>query len=85
MCKTNIAHLAFALRYWLRHALGGLVEVPLYALRQRRWALAARCLAAEAGYLGAVAALWRARPVATLWALVVPYFATSLALMFGNW
>ena len=59
--------------------------MPLYALRRRRWALAARCIAAEAGYLGAVAALWRARPIATLWALVLPYFATSLVLMFGNW
>ncbi|KAK9827672.1 hypothetical protein WJX81_006702 [Elliptochloris bilobata] len=73
------------LLYWLRHAVGGLVEVPLYAVRRRGWALAGRCVASEAAYLGAVAALWRARPTATLWALVVPYFVTSLALMFGNW
>ena len=61
------------------------MEVPLYAVRKRRWALAASCFTSEAAYLCAVAALWRVRPVATLWALVVPYFATSIALMFGNW
>jgi hypothetical protein len=74
-----------ARRYWLRHAAGGLLEVPLYALRKRRWALAARCVASECAYLGTALALWRARPTATLWALLVPYIATSLALMFGNW
>ena len=74
-----------ACRYWLRHALGGLVEVPLYALHKRRWALAAQCIASELAYLVAVLALWRVRPVATLWAFIIPYAVTSLALMFGNW
>ncbi len=74
-----------ARRYWLRHTAGGLLEVPQYALRKRRWALAARCVASECAYLGTALALWRARPTASLWALLVPYLATSLALMFGNW
>jgi hypothetical protein len=76
--------LAF-LRYWLRFALLGSVEVPLYAWRRGRRGWAARAAAAIAGYWAAVGALAARNPVATLYTLALPYALSSLLLMFGNW
>ena len=36
-------------------------------------------------WLCAVTTLNRVNPVATLWTLIIPYFVSSFALMFGNW
>jgi hypothetical protein len=71
--------------YWLRFALFGSVEVPLYAWRRGRRGWALRTGAAIAGYWAAVATLWGRNPVATLYTLVLPYALSSLLLMFGNW
>lgn len=72
-------------RYWLRFALLGSIEVPLYAWRRGRRAWALRTAAAIAAYWVAVALLWRRNWVATLYTLVLPYAVSSLLLMFGNW
>ncbi|GBF88896.1 fatty acid desaturase [Raphidocelis subcapitata] len=76
--------LAF-LRYWLRFALLGSVEVPLYAWRRGRRGWAVRAVAAIAGYWAVVGALYTRNPVATLYTLALPYALSSLLLMFGNW
>ncbi|KAL4425429.1 hypothetical protein ABPG75_009445 [Micractinium tetrahymenae] len=73
------------LRYWLRFALAAWLEVPLRCARYRRWGLLAASMAAEAAYFAMGAAAWRANPRAALWVLVLPYWLSSLALMFGNW
>lgn len=72
-------------RYWLRFALLGSVEVPLYAWRRGRRAWALRAAASIGAYWAAVALLARRNWVATLYTLVVPYALSSLLLMFGNW
>lgn len=72
-------------RYWFRHAVGAWVELLAYALWRRRFVFLGECLCTETAYILAVYMLWQWRPVATLWTLVLPYFLSSLALMFGNW
>ena len=61
------------------------MELPLYALHRRRFAAAGKCLAVEAAYLGAMAALWRTNSIATTWVFLLPFVVSSFALMFGNW
>jgi hypothetical protein len=72
-------------RYWLRHASLTWLELPIYALRRGHVRLAAQCLAAVLLYAGALAALYCVRPVAALWVFILPYFLSTLAMMFGNW
>lgn len=72
-------------RYWLRFALLGSIEVPLYAWHRGRRACALRAAASIAAYWLAVGWLWRCNAVATLYTLVLPYALSSLLLMFGNW
>jgi hypothetical protein len=74
-----------ACSYWLRFALLGSIEVPLYAWRRGRQAWALRTAAAIACYWAVVVVLWARNPVATLYTLVLPYALSSLLLMFGNW
>ena len=62
------------------------MELPAYALRKGRLAEAAGCAACAMGYWAGLLALWRhVNPVATLWVLLVPFFVSTFALMFGNW
>ena len=72
-------------RYWAKHSLGAWIAVPLYAYRKQRYALLWECLLSESTYLGIVGLTSHTNPVAALWLLILPYFITSLALMFGNW
>ncbi len=65
--------------------MGAWLELLVYAVRRRRFMLFAKCLLSQSAYLLAVRLLWMWRPIATLWAFVMPYFLSSLALMFGNW
>ncbi len=69
------------MRFWLCTW----VELPAYAARKGRHGQAALCAACAAAYWAAMAALWRVAPMATLWSLVVPFFVSTFALMFGNW
>ncbi len=71
--------------YWLRYWVLAWVELPLYALRRRRWGALGTCLATELGYFAALRTLWLLSPLATKWVFVVPFFLSSFALMFGNW
>ncbi|GFR48554.1 hypothetical protein Agub_g10453 [Astrephomene gubernaculifera] len=82
MQRDSLRHFA---RYWVRFWLGTWVELPLYALRKGRPRQAAACVACATTYWAVLAALWRLNSVATLWALVVPFFVSTFALMFGNW
>jgi hypothetical protein len=75
--------LAF-LGYYLRFALGGWIEVPLRCLQYGRRGLLAGSLIAEGASFYVTAAAWQLNPRATLWVLLLPYFITSLALMFGK-
>ncbi len=72
-------------RYWLRFGLCTWFELPAYALRKGRTHQAAACAACGLAYWAAVAALWRFNPVATLWAVLLPFAVSTFALMFGNW
>ncbi|CAL8468049.1 g7588 [Coccomyxa elongata] len=42
-------------------------------------------LGAEVAYIAAIAALYSVKPTATLWVFIVPYFLSTLLMMFGNW
>ena len=72
-------------RYWLRFLLAIWVELPLYALRRKRYAVLRESLAVICVYALAVSCLWRINSTATIWAVLVPYVVTSFALMIGNW
>ena len=76
--------LAF-LAYWLRFTIGSCVELPMYAWKQKRYSMAAQCALGFAGTFAAYSFTARINSVAALWIFVVPYFVSSLALMFGNW
>eukprot|EP00884_Botryococcus_braunii_P009755 jgi/Botrbrau1/18781/Bobra.0386s0098.2 len=80
--RDNFLHF---LRYWLRHVVAGMLEVPIYALYRQRYEMAAQCFAMEILYLSLLRLFWILNPVATFWAFVLPFLTTSLALMFGNW
>ena len=69
----------------MRHAFAAWLELLFYALRKRRLSLLAKSAAAESAYVITVYILWQWKPIQTLWALILPYAVTSLALMFGNW
>ncbi len=83
--QARLSALPLDARYWLRHGVAIWVELPLYALRKRRYGAAGRCLLAEAAYCAATAALWRVNNVATTWVFLLPFLISSFALMFGNW
>ncbi|PNH03607.1 Pumilio 3 [Tetrabaena socialis] len=72
-------------RYWVRFWLCTWVELPAYAARKGRSREGATCAACALAYWAAIAGLVAACPVATLWALVLPFFVSTFALMFGNW
>jgi hypothetical protein len=65
--------------------LGSWTQLPQYALKTGRHAVLAKSVTTELAYLTAVRLLWQYNHVATLWVLVLPFFVSSLALMFGNW
>lgn len=65
--------------------LFGVFELPLYALTRKRYPEALRAAFSISANMVVVALLWRRCWVATLYTLVLPYFISSLALMFGNW
>jgi len=73
------------LRYWLRFALAAWLELPLWALRRRRHALAARALAGCAAHWALYCAASRHNATAALWLFPARFALTSLLLMFGNW
>ena len=72
-------------RYWVRFWLGTWLELPAYAAQKRRYGYMAGTLATESLYWAALVVLYRFHPTATTWALVVPFFVSTFALMFGNW
>jgi hypothetical protein len=72
-------------RYWVRHALLAWLELPIYALRCNRGALAAQVLGAELLYIAGIYQLYSWKPTATLWVFIVPYFLSTLLMMLGNW
>ncbi|GLI64976.1 hypothetical protein VaNZ11_008384 [Volvox africanus] len=72
-------------RYWVRFWLCTWIELPAYAARKGRHAQAVLCTICAVAYWVALAGLWRLNWVATLWSLVVPFFVSTFALMFGNW
>lgn len=72
-------------RYWLRHVVAGLAEIPMYAVLRRRFDVALKCIATEILYLLLLRFFWLLNPAATFWVFVLPFFTSSAALMFGNW
>ena len=75
----------WACRYWVRYLVGIWIELPLYAVKARRWGMVCQCLTMEALYIALVVALSYLNTAATVWTLLVPLMITSFALMLGNW
>lgn len=80
--RDNFCHFLF---YWVRYLAGIWVELPLYAVKARRWGMVCQCLSMETLYIALTVALWHLNTAATVWTLVMPLLITSFALMFGNW
>eukprot|EP00897_Mesotaenium_endlicherianum_P009895 jgi/Mesen1/8934/ME000551S08412 len=74
--RNNFIHF---LGYWIRFWAAIHFELPYYALRRERPLLALKFFGAVGRYL------YVCSPVATIWVLIVPFFVSSLAMMFGNW
>ena len=72
-------------RYWLRFVAAVWFELPAYAWRAGHRRQAASWSLSLLGYWIATGLMWRFNQPATLWILIIPFFVTSLALMFGNW
>ena len=74
------------LRYWGRFFFFAIIELPLYLMRRRRYAMARRALFGELGHqIVIVAAMllidWRFGLVA----FFIPYFSVRFLMMVGNW
>jgi len=79
--RDNFCHF---LAYWLRHAVGVSFELP-YRTFMRRSAWDAFVLVAKlVSDIVLKYVLYQYYPNATLWLLIVPYWMTTGALMFGN-
>ncbi|KAK9858460.1 hypothetical protein WJX84_011199 [Apatococcus fuscideae] len=71
--------------YWLRFVIAVWCELPAYAWRSGNKRLALRLSLSLVSYWVSTSLLWRLNKAATLWVFIIPFFATSFALMFGNW
>merc|ERR1711907_236305 len=68
-------------RYWT-HAF---VYLPYYALKKKRYRLAAYCIFTSVVYFGTIKLLWNFNWLGTVWAVLVPMGLTSMLLMQGNY
>ncbi|KAK9827031.1 hypothetical protein WJX74_004078 [Apatococcus lobatus] len=80
--RNNVGHF---LLYWLRFVVAIWFELPRYAWRAGSKRRAASLSLSLLGYWVSICLSWRFNQPATLWVLIIPFFVTSLALMFGNW
>lgn len=80
--RDSIPHF---LLYWLRFAVLGLIELPVYAVKSKRWGTVLHCLLTEALSACCIYKLWHVNPVGTFWIFIAPFLISTLALMLGNW
>jgi len=80
--RDNFFHF---LHYWLRFVLAIHVELPYYAWKAGRTEMMVQCVAALWTWMLSIYVLYGINPTATTFTLIVPFFAASLAMMFGNW
>jgi fatty acid desaturase len=71
--------------YFSRLLFLGLVEVPLYLYRRRRYAMARRALVSELAHLAVMALVMRFDPWFGATVLIAPYVICRFAMMVGNW
>ena len=71
--------------YWVRFMALGWVELPLYAVRKRRWGLFVQCAGGMAASICVTAIAWRVKPIVAGWTAIAQYVLVSAGLMFGNW
>jgi Fatty acid desaturase len=71
-------------RYFLRFLILGVVELPRYFLRRRRYKMAAR-LTGELVFIAVLGFLALHHWQGVLWVLVIPVLFTRLMMMNGNW
>lgn len=80
--RDRLSHLAC---YWLRFLALIWFELPLYAWRRGRRAMAACCALSVLAFFAGSAWLYRCNPQGTTWVVLFPTLANSLMLMLGNW
>merc|ERR1711904_458696 len=80
--RDNFFHF---LQYWARFAFAIHVELPYYAVKTNRVEMAVQCCVAEFLWLAGMCYGYSVNPIATTFTFVLPFFISSLAMMFGNW
>ena len=80
--RDNVVHF---ITYWLRFALFIWFELPMFAVRRRRYRQAATACAGMALFWAGSCVLFAWKPAFVVWALWVPVLASSVALALGNW
>lgn len=80
--RDNFLHF---LHYWARFCFGIHFELPFYAFKAKRYQMAAETLVAHVSWLSVIWMLYKVDARATTYVLIVPFFVTSVMLMFGNW
>lgn len=71
--------------YFGRFFFFGLIELPLYLAKHKRYRLIWRTLAGELGFYVLAAVLWRFNWQATLVVLIAPWMIMRFGMMAGNW
>jgi fatty acid desaturase len=72
-------------KYMLRYVFLIWFELPYYLIKQKRYNVAARCLAGTLLFVISTYFLFQLRPIATLFVFILPTIILSFALMEGNW
>jgi len=80
--RDNIFHF---LCYWMRYLFAIWIQLPYYTFVRKRYDLFFHSITNLGIYYGIVAILYTHNPTATTWVFIVPYVASSLLLMLGNW
>lgn len=78
--RDNFCH--FLMYY--AHYFGCLFLLPVYAIRKKRYKMAAMSSISTTTWMGLIVVGLRTTPIFTLWAMIIPLVATGLAMMFGN-
>jgi len=73
------------MHYVFRYAVCAWAELPVYALKQRRWGIGFACMSFMTAYWAIGAAMYSFNPTATTWVWIAPFCLTACILMFGNW
>merc|ERR1711871_341237 len=80
--RDNFLHF---LHYWARFCFGIHFELPFYAFKAKRYGMFAQNFVCHSLWVVGIYLLYNINPTATMFTAILPFFLTSLALMWGNW